>query len=76
MMSWVIRSPVLLADHDVAGEVGDSGYLPEHLVQQVGGADRVGRRLLEEVEELPVLGGEDLCESGHVRPAMVDVKAA
>ena len=32
---------------------------------QVGGADDVGRRLLEQVEEHPILAGEDLGETGH-----------
>ena len=66
----VVGDPVavLLADHDVAGEVGALGVLPEHLVEEVGGLDGVGGRLLEEVEELAVLGGEDLRESGHVGP--------
>ena len=63
----VVRDPValLLADHDLAGEVGAVGPVGQHLVEQVGAAHDVGRRLLEQVEELPVLRGEDLGEPRH-----------
>src|SRR4051812_9527181 len=62
----VVGDPVagLLADDDVASQVGGLRVPPQHPVEQVGGLDRVGGRLLEEVEELPVLRGEDLGESG------------
>jgi hypothetical protein len=51
---------LLLADHDVARQVGAVGVVREHLVEQVGAADDVGGRFLEEVEEHAVLAGEDL----------------
>ena len=65
----VVRDPValLLADDDVAREVGPVGVVGEHLIQEVGAADDVGRRLLEEIEEDAVLAGEDLGQAGHER---------
>ena len=63
----VVRDPValLLADHDVAREVGPVGIVGEHLIQEVGAAHDVGRGLLEEIEEDAVLAGEDLGQAGH-----------
>src|SRR5829696_2429428 len=62
-----MRDPValLLADHDVAGQVRAVGVVGQHLVQQVRAADRVLRRFLEEVEEHAVLGGEDVRKACH-----------
>ena len=64
----VVGDPValLLADHDVAREVRPVGIVGEHLVEEVGAAHDVRRRLLEEVEEHAVLAGEDLGQAGHV----------
>ena len=58
----VVRDPVavLLADQDVPREVGLLGIVAQHLVEQVGAAHDVRRGLLEQVEELTVLGDEDL----------------
>src|SRR4051812_25010352 len=52
----VVCDPValLLADKDVAREVGVLGVAAQHLVEQVGCAQDVARRLLEQVEELAV----------------------
>ena len=76
----VVGDPValLLADHDVPREVGPVGVVGEHLVQQVGAADDVGGRLLEQVEEHAVLAGEHLGQAGHARRRVAcesDVKA-
>jgi hypothetical protein len=62
-----VRDPValLLADHDVAGQFRPVREVREHLVEQVGAAHDVRRRLLEQVEELAVLGGEDVRQAGH-----------
>jgi hypothetical protein len=51
---------LLLADHDVADELGPLGPAPHQLVEQVGPADEIGGRLLEQVEELAVAGHEHL----------------
>ena len=58
----VVRDPVavLLADEDVADEIGLVRVVGQHLLEQPGRADDVARRLLEEVEELPVARDEDL----------------
>src|SRR5919112_315649 len=63
----VVGDPValLLADHDVAREVGPLREVGEHLVEEVRTADDVLRRLLEQVEELPVSGAEDMAEPRH-----------
>jgi hypothetical protein len=52
--------PVLLADEDLADEVRLVRVLDQHLLEQPGCADDVARRLLEQVEELPVARDEDL----------------
>src|ERR671930_547762 len=68
---------LLLADHDVARQVGAVGVVREHLVEQVGAADDVGGGLLEEVEEHTVLAGENLGQAGHPRRSLAgenDVK--
>src|SRR3954462_452637 len=58
----VVGDPValLLADQDVAGEVGVVGEVAQHLIEQVGGALDVSGGLLEQVEELAVPGHEHL----------------
>ena len=58
----VVRDPVavLLADEDLADQVGLVGIVGEHLLEQAGRAHDVARGLLEEVEELPVARDEDL----------------
>src|SRR3954454_23049367 len=65
----VVGDPValLLADHDVAREVGAVGEVGEHLVEQVRAARDVARRLLEQVEELAVARAEDVTQPGHRR---------
>src|SRR4051794_21909385 len=69
----VVRDPValLLADHDLARERGVVGPLLEHPLEQLGGAHDVRARLLEEVEELAFLGGEQLGEPRHGGPVYV-----
>jgi hypothetical protein len=63
----VVGDPValLLADHDVAREVGAVGEVREHLVEEVGPTDDVLGRLLEQVEELAVARAEDVPQPGH-----------
>jgi hypothetical protein len=63
----VVGDPValLLADQDVPGELLALGEGAQHLVEQVRGADDVPRGLLEQVEELAVLGDEDLGKTRH-----------
>jgi hypothetical protein len=56
---------LLLADEDVPGQLAALGERGRHLVEQVRGADDVARGLLEQVEELAVLGYEYLGESRH-----------
>src|SRR3954447_1011112 len=51
---------VLLAHDDVARELPVVGPLLEHPLQQLGGADAIVPGLLEEVEELALLGREEL----------------
>src|SRR4051812_13920192 len=57
----VVRDAVarLLADDDVARELRGVGIAREHAVEEVSRLHGVGGRLLEEVEELAVLLGED-----------------
>src|SRR2546421_165645 len=64
----VVGDPValLLADQDVPRQVGALRVVAEHLVQEVGRAHDVARRLLEQVEELAVVGNEDLGQAAHV----------
>src|SRR3954447_17225858 len=58
----VVRDPValLLAHDDVARQLSVVGPLVEHALEQLGGADAVVPGLLEEVEELALLGREEL----------------
>ena len=56
---------LLLADDHVARELAVVGPLVEHALEQLGGADDVGAGLLEEVEELALLGREELGQPGH-----------
>src|SRR5215217_2602312 len=51
---------LLLADDHVTGQLTMVGPLPEHALQQLGRPDDVGARLLEQVEELALLGSEQL----------------
>ena len=69
----VVRDAValLLAHDDVARQLPVVGPLLEHALQQLGGAHDVRAGLLEEVEELPLAGGEDLREAGHGGPVYV-----
>src|SRR4051795_13533537 len=66
-MMDVVGDPValLLADHDVAGEVRPLREVGEHLVEEIRPPHHVARRLLEQVEELPVARAEDVPEPGH-----------
>src|SRR3954454_15259690 len=63
----VVGDPValVLAHEDVPGPLARLRVVAQHLVEQVGRADVVRSRLLEEVEELALLGGEDAREPGH-----------
>src|SRR5918911_723307 len=56
----VVRDPValLLADDDVAGELTVVGPLLDHALEQPGRSYDVRAGLLEEVEELALLGSE------------------
>ena len=51
---------VLLADEDVARQLAVLGIGPQHPLEQLGGAQDVAAGLLEQVEELLLLGDEDL----------------
>ena len=44
-----------------------SGHCSSMLLEQLGGADAVAPRLLEEVEELALLGREELRQPAHAR---------
>ena len=57
-MSWVIRSPSCSQITMSRARSLRSGIVGEHLVEEVGAADDVLGRLLEQVEELAVLAGE------------------
>jgi hypothetical protein len=59
-----VRDPVavLLADQDVARELAALGEVLQHLLEQARGVQDVAAGLLEQVEELPVTGGEDARE--------------
>src|SRR3954451_2386217 len=65
----VVGDPValLLADHDVAREIGALGEVREHLVEEVRTVGDVPGRLLEQVEELAGAGAEDVTQPGHWR---------
>src|SRR5690606_19547501 len=52
-------------DEDLPGERGLIGPLAQHLVEQLGPADDVAPRLLEEVEELTVSRDEHLRQARH-----------
>ncbi len=57
----VVRDPVpvLLADQDVARQVGPAvGVRAQHLIEQISGAEDVAASFLEQVEELAVAGGK------------------
>ena len=59
-MSCVIRSPSCSASRMSRASDDALRERREHLVEHLAGAGDVQRRLLEEVEELAVLGDEDL----------------
>src|SRR3954452_694006 len=63
----VVRDPValLLADDDVAHERGRVGPALEHLLEQLGAPDHVGRRGFEQVEVLGVTADEGVGQSTH-----------
>src|SRR3954447_12959047 len=65
----VVGDPValLLADHDVARQVGALREVGEHLVEEVGAMDDVPGGLLEQVEELAVARAEDVTQARHAR---------
>ena len=63
---------LLLADDHVARELAVVGPLVEHALEQLRRTDDVGAGLLEEVEELALLGGEELGQSGHGGPVYVN----
>jgi hypothetical protein len=58
----VVRDAValLLADDHVTGDLPVVGPLVEHALEQLCGADDVGAGFLEQVEELALLGREEL----------------
>ena len=64
-----MRDPValLLADQDLARELVALGVLAQQLLEQLGGAQDVPARLLEEVEELAVPRGKDAGEAHSAR---------
>jgi hypothetical protein len=64
----------LLADDHVARELAVVGPAVEHALEQLGGAHDVRAGLLEQVEELPLLGSEDCREPRHGRPVYVTVR--
>ena len=63
----VVRDPValLLADDDVARELTVVGPLIQHPFEEPGGPHDVRAGLLEEVEELALLGREQLGQLHH-----------
>ena len=66
-MDDVVRDPValLLAHDDLARELTVVGPLLHHPLQEAGRAHDVRAGLLEEVEELALLGSEQLGELNH-----------
>src|SRR3954447_18994873 len=56
---------LVLAHEDVPGPLARLRVVAQHLVEQVGRANVVRGRLLEEVEELALLGSEDARQPGH-----------
>src|SRR3954471_9567921 len=69
----VVRDPValLLADHDLAGELPVVGPAVERPLQQVAGLHDVAARLLEQVEELALPRREQTGQAGHRRASVV-----
>jgi hypothetical protein len=65
----------LLADEDVPRQSPTLGESDEHLLQQLGRADDVGRGALEQVEELAIAGAEQAAQ-GCQQPARPGVLAA
>ena len=65
MMSWVIRSPSCSQTRISRASSGVLGPLLEHLLEQAGRAHDVRAGLLEEVEELALLGSEQLGQPRH-----------
>ena len=63
MMSCVMRSPSCSQMRMSRASSLRSGKSGEHLLEQVGGAEDVPARLLEEVEEFAVTWGEDARET-------------
>jgi hypothetical protein len=65
----VVRDPVavVLDGLDLTREVLALREVAEHLDEQLGRPHQVAGGFLEEVEELLVLGDEDLGQAGHDR---------
>ena len=66
----VVRDPValLLADHDLAGELAVVGPALEHLLEQSAARTMLRAGLLEQVVELALARREELGQAGHRRP--------
>ena len=67
MMSCVIRSPSCSQIDDLARRLGLVGPVLEHALQKLRRPDDVGSRLLEQVEELALLGREQLRQAAPWR---------
>ena len=69
----VVRDPValLLADHDLAGELPVVGPAVEHPLEQRRRPARCCARLLEQVEELALARREQTGQAGHRRASVV-----
>src|SRR3954447_22276409 len=71
----VVRDPValLLADHDLAGELTVVGPAVENVLEDLAGLHDVAARLLEQVEELTLARREETGQPGHRRASVVVV---
>ena len=69
----VVRDPValLLADHDLAGELAVVGPAVEHALEDVAGLDDVAPGLLEQVKELALPRREQTGQACHRRASVV-----
>src|SRR3954454_19610848 len=69
----VVRDPValLLADHDLAGELTVVGPAVEDVLEDLAGLHDVAARLLEQVEELALAAREETGQPGHRRASVV-----
>ena len=72
MMSCVMRSPSCSQTTTSRSSPPWSGHCSSIVLEQLGGADAVAPRLLEEVEELSFLGREDLGQPTHRRASVCE----